>query len=128
MSKGHSERKGTPLIAKEKRLQTWIRVLLDHLVSSQQGCSRNSKPERLGGRELNRKLEQGWLLDRRVPSASHHAEFEQCALRDDARVWDFLALQPNLSIDAYVGRRFKWKEVADRARLCDALAQAGLPA
>ena len=39
-----------------------------------------------------------------------------------------LVLRSNLSIAAYVDGRFKWKKAADRARLCDALAQAGLPA
>jgi adenylate cyclase len=39
-----------------------------------------------------------------------------------------LVLRPNLSIAAYVDGRFKWKKAADRACLCDALAQAGLPA
>jgi adenylate cyclase len=38
-----------------------------------------------------------------------------------------VALRPNLSIAAYVDGRFKWKQAEDRARLCDALAQAGLP-
>jgi adenylate cyclase len=38
-----------------------------------------------------------------------------------------VALRPNLSIAAYVDGRFKWKQAEDRARLSDALAQAGLP-
>jgi len=38
-----------------------------------------------------------------------------------------LALRPNLSIAAYADGRFKWKHAEDKARLCDALAQAGLP-
>jgi predicted Zn-dependent protease len=38
-----------------------------------------------------------------------------------------VALRPNLSSAAYVDGRFKWKQAEDRARLCDALAQAGLP-
>jgi len=38
-----------------------------------------------------------------------------------------VALRPNLSIAAYVDGRFKWKQAEDKTRLCDALAQAGLP-
>ena len=38
-----------------------------------------------------------------------------------------VALRPNLSIAAYVDGRFKCKQGEDRARLCDALAKAGLP-
>jgi adenylate cyclase len=38
-----------------------------------------------------------------------------------------LGLRPNLSIAACADGRFKWKQAKDKARLCDALAQAGLP-
>ena len=41
--------------------------LLDHLVSAQYGCFRNSEVKRLGGLEVNGKLEQGWLLNRQIP-------------------------------------------------------------
>ena len=36
-------------------------------------------------------------------------------------------LRPQLSIGSYVDGRFKWKRAADKGRLSDALAQAGLP-
>jgi adenylate cyclase len=36
-------------------------------------------------------------------------------------------LRPQLSIGSYVDGRFKWKRAEDKARLRDALAQAGLP-
>src|SRR5215831_3559855 len=39
------------------------RILFDHLLGAQQGRFRNSEAERLGGLEVNGKLEQGWLLD-----------------------------------------------------------------
>jgi tetratricopeptide (TPR) repeat protein len=38
-----------------------------------------------------------------------------------------LALRPHLSIAAYIDGGAKWKRAEDRARLCDALARAGLP-
>jgi adenylate cyclase len=38
-----------------------------------------------------------------------------------------MALRPNLSITAYVDGWFKWKQAEDKARLREALAQAGLP-
>src|SRR5262249_28068300 len=39
------------------------RMLFDHLLGAQQRRFRNSEAERLGGLEVNGKLEQGWLLD-----------------------------------------------------------------
>jgi adenylate cyclase len=38
-----------------------------------------------------------------------------------------IALRPDLSITAYIDGRFAWKRAEDKARLSDALAQAGLP-
>jgi adenylate cyclase len=38
-----------------------------------------------------------------------------------------IALRPQLSIASYLGYRFAWKRTEDKARLCDALARAGLP-
>jgi adenylate cyclase len=38
-----------------------------------------------------------------------------------------IMLRPQLSIVSYVDGRFKWKRSEDRARLCEALARAGLP-
>ena len=43
------------------------RMLFNHLVGAQQGCFRNREAKRLGGLEVNCKLEQGWLLDRQIP-------------------------------------------------------------
>jgi hypothetical protein len=38
-----------------------------------------------------------------------------------------IALRPQLSIASGLGYRFAWKRTEDKARLCDALARAGLP-
>jgi adenylate cyclase len=38
-----------------------------------------------------------------------------------------MALRPGFTITAYVDGRFKWKKPEDKSRLCDGLAQAGLP-
>jgi adenylate cyclase len=38
-----------------------------------------------------------------------------------------MTVRPGFTIATYVDGRFKWKKPEDRARLCDALTQAGLP-
>jgi adenylate cyclase len=58
--------------------------------------------------------------------AACHAATDQQILAHQAGQ-QAVALRPNLSIAAYVDGRFKWKQTEDRARLSDALAQAGLP-
>jgi adenylate cyclase len=58
-------------------------------------------------------------------AACHAATDEQTAAHQAGQ--QAMALRPNLSIAAYVDGRFKWKQAEDRARLCDALARAGLP-
>src|SRR5262249_18718450 len=42
------------------------RPLLDHLVSAGEEQCRDFEAERLGGLEINGKLEQSWLLDRQL--------------------------------------------------------------
>jgi adenylate cyclase len=58
-------------------------------------------------------------------AACHAAADDQVAAYEAGQ--QTLALRPNLSISAYADGRFKWKRVEDKARLCNALAQAGLP-
>jgi adenylate cyclase len=58
-------------------------------------------------------------------AACHAATDEQISAHQAGQ--HAVALRPNLSIAAYVDGRFKWKQAEHRARLCDALAQAGLP-
>ena len=58
-------------------------------------------------------------------AACHAAADDQSAAHQAGQ--QAVALRPNLSIAAYVDGRFKWKQAEDKARLCDALAQAGLP-
>jgi adenylate cyclase len=58
-------------------------------------------------------------------AASNAAQNEQPAAREAAQ--RAIAMRPQLSIASYVDGRFKWKRSEDRARLRDALAQAGLP-
>jgi adenylate cyclase len=58
-------------------------------------------------------------------AACHSARDEQTVARQAGQ--QAMALRPNLSIAAYVDGKFKLKEAEDRARLCDALARAGLP-
>ena len=43
------------------------RMLFDHFVSALQDRLRNSETERLGGLQVNSKLEYRWLLDRQIP-------------------------------------------------------------
>jgi adenylate cyclase len=50
---------------------------------------------------------------------------EEMAAQQAAR--EALALRPNLSIATYVDGGAVWRRDEDRGRLCDALAQAGLP-
>jgi adenylate cyclase len=57
--------------------------------------------------------------------AACHAATDEQSSADQARQ-QAVALRPNLSIAAYVDGRFKWKQAEDKARLRDALAQAGL--
>ena len=57
-------------------------------------------------------------------AACHAATNEQNSA-DQARQ-QAVALRPNLSIAGYIDGRFKWKQAEDKARLRDALAQAGV--
>jgi adenylate cyclase len=58
-------------------------------------------------------------------AASYAAANEQAAAHQAGQA--ATSLRPQLSIGSYVDWRFKWKRAEDKARLCDALAQAGLP-
>jgi adenylate cyclase len=58
-------------------------------------------------------------------AACHLARGDKAAAQQAAQ--QALALRPHLSVAAYVDGGAKWKRAEDRARLCDALAQAGLP-
>jgi TolB-like protein len=58
-------------------------------------------------------------------AACHAAQDEAVLAKQAAR--RALALRPHLSIAAYVEYRFRWKRPQDGARLCDALARAGVP-
>jgi adenylate cyclase len=58
-------------------------------------------------------------------AASNAAQNDEAAAHDAAA--QAIALRPQLSIASYVDGRFKWKRSADKARLRDALARAGVP-
>jgi adenylate cyclase len=58
-------------------------------------------------------------------AASNAALNEKAAALEAAR--RAIMLRPQLSIVSYFDGRFKWKRSEDRARLCEALARAGLP-
>jgi len=60
-----------------------------------------------------------------LAAAAYAAQDGQTAAREAAQ--RAIAMRPQLSISSYVDSRFKWKRSEDRARLRDALAQAGLP-